>query len=45
MNDLNDEELNTLEYEKALKIDNRAFFKYYWSLLKKSISFFLLSFL
>ena len=35
INDLNDEELNTLKYEKALKIDNRTFFQYYWSLVKK----------
>ena len=33
--DLNDEELNTLEYEKALLIDKRTFFQYYYSLLKK----------
>ena len=33
--ELNDEELNTLEYEKALLIDKRTFFQYYYSLLKK----------
>ena len=35
INDLNDEELNTLNYEKALKIDNRSLLQYYWSLFKK----------
>jgi hypothetical protein len=32
---LNDEELNSLEYTIALKIDKRTYFQYYWSLLKK----------
>ena len=35
LKNLNDEELNTLEYEIALKYDKRSYFKYYWSLLKK----------
>ena len=33
--DLNDEEMNTLEYEIAIKIDKRTYFQYYISLLKK----------
>ena len=32
---LNDEELNTLEYEQAIIYDKRNYFEYYWSLLKK----------
>ena len=32
---LNDHELNTLEYEIAIIIDKRNYFQYYWSLLKK----------
>ena len=32
---LNDQELNTLEYEFAIKFDKRTYFQYYWSLLKK----------
>ena len=32
---LNDQELNTLEYNLAIKIDKRTYFQYYWSLLKK----------
>ena len=32
---LNDEELNSLEYEQALIYDKRNYFEYYWSLLKK----------
>ena len=32
---MNDQELNTLEYEKALIYDKRSYFQYYWSLLKK----------
>ena len=32
---LNDEELNSLEYELAILIDKRTYFQYYWSLLKK----------
>ena len=34
-NDLNDYELNILEYEIAINIDKRTYFEYYWSLLKK----------
>ena len=34
-NNLNDEELNTLEYEIAIVCDKRTYFQYYWSLLKK----------
>ena len=34
-NNLNDQELNMLEYEKAIKVDKRNYFQYYWSLLKK----------
>ena len=33
---LNDQELNTLEYELAILIDKRTYFQYYWSLLKKN---------
>ena len=33
--DLNDEEMNNLEYEIALIIDKRTYFQYYYSLLKK----------
>ena len=32
---LNDEELNSLEYELALSIDKRTYFQYYFSLIKK----------
>ena len=32
---LNDQEINNLKYEDALKIDKRTYFEYYWSLLKK----------
>ena len=32
---LNDNELNDLEYEEALIIDKRTYCEYYWSLLKK----------
>ena len=32
---LNDQELNSLEYPFALIYDKRTYFKYYWSLLKK----------
>ena len=35
INDLNDEELNNLEYEKAIQVDKRTYFQYYYSLLKK----------
>ena len=31
---MNDDELNSLEYEKALIYDKRNYFQYYWSLLK-----------
>ena len=34
-NDLNDEEMNNLEYEQALVIDKRSYCGYYYSLLKK----------
>ena len=34
--DLNDEELNDLEYEYAIVIDKRSYCQYYYSLLKKS---------
>ena len=37
---LNDYELNTLSYEFALKIDERSFFEYYWSSLKRNQLFF-----
>ena len=33
-NNLNDQELNNLSYEKALLIDKRTFFQYYFSLLR-----------
>ena len=32
---LNDQELNTLEYKLAIKIDKRTYLLYYWSLLKR----------
>ncbi len=32
---LNDQELNTLDYEVAIVIDNRTYFQYYFSLIKK----------
>ena len=32
---LNDQELNMLDYKKALEIDKRTYFQYYFSLLKK----------
>ena len=32
---LNDEEINSLEYEKAIFLDKRSYFQYYFSLLKK----------
>ena len=35
INNINDEELNTLEYEIAIIYDKRTYFQYYWSLLKK----------
>ncbi len=30
-----DEELNSMDYKYVIEIDNRSFFQYYWSLLKK----------
>ena len=36
-NNYNDYEMNSLSYEEALKIDNRTFFQYYLSLLKRKI--------
>ena len=44
LNNINDEELNTLEYEFAIVYDKRTYFQYYWSLLKKK-QLFLFSFL
>ena len=35
MEDINDEQMNNLEYEIALIIDKRTYFQYYCSLLKK----------
>ena len=35
MNDLNEHELNNLEYESAIVIDKRTYMQYYWSLLKR----------
>ena len=32
---LNDQELNSLEYDLAIILDKRTYFQYYWSLLKK----------
>ena len=32
---LNDQEMNSLEYEKAIKYDRRTYCQYYWSLLRK----------
>ena len=32
---LNDQEINSLEYNKAIKLDKRTFFEYYCSLLKR----------
>ena len=32
---LNDQELNSLDYDKAILLDKRTYFQYYWSLLKK----------
>ena len=32
---MNDQELNSLSYEKAIKYDKRTYLIYYWSLLKK----------
>ena len=36
----NDEELNSLSYEEAIKIDKRGYFQYYISLIKKKQLFF-----
>ena len=36
-NNYNDYEMNSLRYEEALKIDNRTFFQYYLSLLKRKV--------
>ena len=33
--DLNTQELNSLKYEEALRLDKRTYFQYYFSLLKK----------
>ena len=33
---LNDQEINSLEYEIAIIIDQRTYIQYYWSLLKKN---------
>jgi hypothetical protein len=33
----NDYEMNSFDYKEALKIDNRTFFQYYLSLLKRKI--------
>ena len=33
---INDSELNSLEYEDALKYDKRTFWQYYWALLKQN---------
>ena len=33
---LNDQEKNSLDYEKAIKLDKRSYFQYYWSILKKN---------
>ena len=41
---LNDEELNSLNYEEAIEIDKRTFFQYYISLIKKK-QLFLFTFL
>ena len=35
INNLNDEELNNLDYEIAIILDKRTYFQYYYSLLKK----------
>ena len=35
INELNDEEINSLEYEQALEVDKRTFFQCYLSLIKK----------
>ena len=32
---LTDQEINSLQYEKAIKLDKRTYCQYYWSLLKK----------
>ena len=33
---LNEQELNSLEYETAIKIDNRSYLQYYYSLIKRN---------
>ena len=33
--DLTDYELNDLKYKEAIEIDNRTYFQYYWSLIKR----------
>ena len=33
--DLCDQEINDLNYKEAIEIDNRTYFQYYWSLIKK----------
>ena len=33
--ELNDEEMNSLEYELAIILDKRTYFQYYYSLIKK----------
>ena len=40
MTNLNDYELDELEYQDALTIDKRTYFQYYWSLLKRKHLFF-----
>ena len=35
MKNLNDQEINSLEYEKALELDKRTYFQYYFSLIKR----------
>ena len=34
-NNFSDFELNELDYKKAIKYDNRSFFRYYWSLIRR----------
>jgi len=42
---LNDEEMNTLEYKEAIILDKRAFCQYYASIIKKGTLYYLLLFL
>ena len=35
INKLNDQEINSLEYEQAIELDKRTYFQYYLSLIKK----------